>query len=69
LIVDFDDLDSEKILKAYKRIVEKENQSSNKQSLVQQSKSSHSNKGSFPIRIKDLDKKPMTSSITITSME
>lgn len=69
-MTDFDEFDKEDVLKKYKKIIEKENTSSK-----QSSRRDISMKGSRqfhqqqPQKIKDLiDKKPMTSSITITAL-
>ena len=72
LISDFDDFDREDIMNKYQKIMEKENfNQSNKLSSVRKTSTiMKSSQIKSPLLIKDfIDKKPMTSSITITALE
>ena len=72
LISDFDDIDKEDIMKKYQKIIEKEN-INNHNKPPSTRRNSHIMKSSQiknPLLINDLiEKKPMTSSITITALD
>lgn len=72
MISDFDDVDREDIIKKYHKIMEKENvNNQNKPSSIRKTSTiMKSSQMKNPLLITDLsDKKPMTSSITITALD
>jgi ureidoglycolate hydrolase len=71
LLLDFDDYDREEVMRKYSKIVEKENRVSNSGRLRRgDSMKGVVYSGSQSQRIRDImEKKPMTSSITITALE
>ena len=72
-MLDFDEFDTEEVLKKYQKIVDKENKSINNSKKSGSRKESTKSNHLLPMqqgKIKDLmGKKPMTSSITITALE